>query len=233
MSYLIVFVSLLVVTVDASAVAKKDLKTTKHKVSYVIGVHTARNLERQAIDLDVEMFVAGASHVLAKKPVLLADGEMEKILQEFQRTHRQKRDKQMQVQGNKNKKAGEQFLTKNAKDKGVITLKSGLQYKVLVKGKGPVPKKSDTVVTHYVGTLIDGQEFDSSRRRGSPATFPVGGVIAGWTEALQLMPVGSKWMLYIPPELAYGARGAGGKIGPEATLIFEIELLEIKKPATK
>lgn len=233
MSYLIVFVSLLVVTVDASAVAKKDLKTTKHKISYVIGVHTARNLERQAIDLDVEMFVAGARHVLAKKSVLLADGEMEKILQEFQKTHRQKRDKQMQVQGDKNKKAGEQFLAKNAKDKGVITLKSGLQYKVLVKGKGPVPKKSDTVVTHYVGTLIDGQEFDSSRRRGSPATFPVGGVIAGWTEALQLMPVGSKWMLYIPPELAYGARGAGGKIGPQATLIFEIELLEIKKPATK
>lgn len=220
-----------VVAGHASAVTKKDLKTTKHKVSYVIGVHTARNLERQAIDLDVGMFVAGARHVLANKPILLADSEMEKILQEFQKTHRQKRDQQMQVQGEKNKKAGEQFLAKNAKDKGVVTLKSGLQYKVLVKGSGPVPKKSDTVVTHYVGTLIDGQEFDSSRRRGSPATFPVGGVIAGWTEALQLMPVGSKWMLYIPSELAYGARGAGGRIGPHATLVFEIELLEIS--ATK
>ena len=233
MSYLIVFGSLLVVTDLALAVTKKDLKTVKHKVSYTIGVHTARNLERQAIDLDTEMFVAGAGHVLAKKTVLLTDGEMEKILQEFQKNHRQKRDKQMQVQGDKNKKAGEQFLAKNAKDKGVVTLKSGLQYKVIVKGTGPVPKKSDTVVTHYVGTLIDGQEFDSSRRRGNPATFPVGGVIAGWTEALQLMPVGSKWMLYIPPELAYGARGAGGKIGPQATLIFEIELLEIKKSVTK
>ena len=233
MSYLLAFVSLLVIGDRVSAVTKKDLKTTKHKVSYAIGVHTARNLERQAIDLDSKMFTAGAGHVLAKKPILLTDDEMEKILQEFQKTHRQKRDQQMQVQGDNNKKAGEQFLAKNAKNKGVITLKSGLQYKVLVKGTGPVPKKSDTVVTHYVGTLIDGQEFDSSRRRGSPATFPVGGVIAGWTEALQLMPVGSKWMLYIPPELAYGARGAGGKIGPQATLIFEIELLEIKKSVTK
>ena len=130
--------------------------------------------------------------------------------------------------GEKNKKTGAEFLAKNKKEKGVVTLASGLQYKVLTKGSGKVPKSSDTVETHYVGTLIDGQEFDSSRRRGKPATFPVSGVIKGWTEALQLMPAGSKWMLYIPSNLAYGERGAGGIIGPNATLIFEIELLSIK-----
>ena len=217
---------LLTYSVSAADFTKKDLKSDKSKTSYAIGVRTGQNLASQKLNLDVQAVAAGVKHALqGDKKILMTDKEITDILQKFQ----QERRKELDQQGEKNKKAGEEFLAANAKKDGVVTLKSGLQYKVLVKGKGAIPKKSDTVVTHYVGTLIDGKEFDSSRRRGSPATFPVTGVIAGWVEALQLMPVGSKWMLYIPSQLAYGARGAGQMIGPHATLIFEIELLEIKK----
>ena len=210
----------------AADFAKKDLKSDKSKTSYAIGVRTGQNLANQKFDLDIPAVAAGVRHALqGGKSVLMTDKEITDVLEKFQ----QERRKELEQLGEKNKKAGEEFLAANAKKEGVVTLKSGMQYKVLVKGKGAVPKKDDTVVTHYVGTLIDGTEFDSSRQRGQPATFPVGGVIAGWVEALQLMTVGSKWMLYIPSQLAYGARGAGGKIGPNATLIFEIELLEIKK----
>jgi len=128
----------------------------------------------------------------------------------------------------KNQKEGEVFLAENKKKKGVITLPSGLQYQVIKEGTGKIPKATDTVTTHYRGTLIDGTEFDSSYKRGEPASFPVNGVIKGWTEALQLMKVGSKWQLFIPSNLAYGPQGAGQAIGPNATLIFEIELLSIK-----
>ena len=137
----------------------------------------------------------------------------------------------MKFFGNKaeaNRQKGEAFLVENQKKEGVITLPSGLQYKVIEEGTGESPKPNDTVVTHYRGTLIDGKEFDSSYRRGEPASFPVNRVIAGWTEALQLMKVGAKWQLFIPPELAYGERGAGRAIGPNAALIFEIELVEIQ-----
>ena len=132
------------------------------------------------------------------------------------------------MEADKNMKEGETFLAENKNKEGVVTLPSGLQYKVITAGAGPTPKLTDTVTTHYRGTLIDGTEFDSSYKRNQPATFQVNGVIAGWTEALQLMHVGSKWQLFIPANLGYGARGAGGKIGPNATLIFDIELLAIK-----
>lgn len=225
------FTTMIVCALLASAAAadnfsKKNLQSDKSKTSYAIGVRTAQNLKRQGLDLEAQAFIAGARHALqGDKHILMTDNELTEVLQNFQKA----RSKEVEKQGEDNKKTGAEFLAANAKKEGVVTLKSGLQYKVLVKGKGALPQKSDTVVTHYVGTLIDGTEFDSSRRRGQPATFPVTGVIAGWVEALQLMPVGSKWMLYIPANLAYGARGAGGKIGPHATLIFEIELLEIKK----
>ena len=206
--------------------SQKNLKDNKSKISYAIGVRTGQNLASQNIDLDIPSVLAGMKHALrGDKKLLMTDKEISDALQNLQNERRKK----LEQLGEKNKKAGEEFLAANAKKDGVVTLKSGLQYKVLTKGKGPIPKKGDTVVTHYVGTLIDGTEFDSSRRRGTPATFPVTGVIAGWVEALQLMPVGSKWMLYIPAQLAYGERGAGRLIGPNATLIFEIELMEIKK----
>jgi len=217
---------LLAPAANATAFARQNLKSDKSKTSYAIGVRTGQNLASQNLNLDVQAVTAGVEHALqGDKKILMADKELTDILQKFQ----QGRRKKLEQLGEQNKKTGEEFLAANAKKEGVVTLKSGLQYKVLVKGKGATPKKHDTVVTHYVGTLIDGKEFDSSRRRGTPATFPVTGVIAGWVEALQLMPVGSKWKLYIPGQLAYGARGAGQMIGPHATLIFEIELLEIKK----
>jgi FKBP-type peptidyl-prolyl cis-trans isomerase FklB len=134
----------------------------------------------------------------------------------------------MQLAGDANKKVGDAFLAANKTKEGVVTLPSGLQYKILTAGDGAKPTAADSVVCNYKGTLINGKEFDASSKHGGPATFPVGGVIKGWTEALQLMPVGSKWQLFVPADLAYGQRGAGGDIGPGATLIFEVELLSIK-----
>ncbi len=217
---------LLATASHAAGFVKKNLQSDKSKTSYAIGVRTGQNLSRQQLDIDIPAAAAGFEHALrGDKSMLLTDKEITSILEKFQ----QKKRAELGKLGEKNKKAGEAFLAANAEKDGVVTLKSGLQYKVLVKGTGALPQKGDTVVTHYVGTLIDGTEFDSSRSRGTPAEFPVTRVIAGWVEALQLMPVGSKWMLYVPSQLGYGERGAGGKIGPHATLIFEIELLKIKK----
>jgi len=150
-----------------------------------------------------------------------------KAAREQQQAERAQQQAKHAQQAPKNLKEGEAFLVENAKKEGVVTLESGLQYQVITPGTGNAPKATDKVTTHYRGTLIDGTEFDSSYKRGQPATFPVKGVIAGWTEALQLMKVGAKWQLFIPANLAYGKRGAGGKIGPNATLIFDIELISI------
>jgi FKBP-type peptidyl-prolyl cis-trans isomerase FklB len=147
---------------------------------------------------------------------------------QFQTEMHQKQQEKMQQAGATNKKEGDAFLAANKSKEGVVTLPSGLQYKILTAGTGPKPKSSDSVVCNYKGTLIDGKEFDSSYKRGQPATFPVAGVIKGWTEALQLMPVGSKWQLFVPSDLAYAERGSGPDIGPNATLIFEVELLSIQ-----
>ncbi|MBU2636230.1 MAG: FKBP-type peptidyl-prolyl cis-trans isomerase, partial [Bacteroidetes bacterium] len=151
------------------------------------------------------------------------------VMMELQKQLMARHEEKINAEKDKNKIEGEAFLAENKKDKDVITLPSGLQYKIITAGTGPKPKSTETVAVHYSGTLIDGTEFDSSFKRGEPATFPVTGVIKGWVEALQLMPVGSKWKLFIPTDLAYGERGAGGVIGPNATLIFEIELLSINK----
>jgi FKBP-type peptidyl-prolyl cis-trans isomerase FklB len=160
---------------------------------------------------------------------LLTEEEARAAIMHLQAQLRQKQIEAMKLAGEKNQKAGEAFLAENKKKEGVVTLPSGLQYKILKAGEGKKPTAEDTVVCNYRGTLIDGTEFDSSYKRGEPATFPVRGVIKGWTEALQLMPVGSKWQLFIPPTLAYGERGAGAQIGPDATLIFEVELISIKE----
>jgi FKBP-type peptidyl-prolyl cis-trans isomerase FklB len=165
---------------------------------------------------------------MAGGKTLMTPEEAQAALMEVQNDLRKKQQEKMQVAGEANKKEGDAFLAANKSKEGVVTLPSGLQYKILTAGTGAKPSASDSVVCNYRGTLINGTEFDSSYKRGQPATFPVSGVIKGWTEALQLMPVGSKWQLFIPAALAYGDRGAGGEIGPSATLIFEVELMSIQ-----
>jgi FKBP-type peptidyl-prolyl cis-trans isomerase FklB len=212
----------------ASAQDKVVLKTDKDKVSYSIGLDIGTNFKRQSVDLDAKALAAGIADGLSGGKPLLAEDEVRKVLAEFRQQMGAKAQQVAQQLAEKNQKEGETFLAENKKKKGVITLPSGLQYQVIKEGTGKIPKATETVTTHYRGTLIDGTEFDSSYKRNEPTSFPVNGVIKGWTEALQLMKVGSKWQLFIPASLAYGPQGAGQLIGPNATLIFEIELLSIK-----
>jgi len=203
-------------------------KTQKDKVSYAIGMNIGANLHRQSVDIDPKVLQQGLEDALAGGKTLLSEDEARATLTDFQTDMRKKQQEKMQQAGEANKKDGDAFLAANKAKDGVVALPSGLQYKILTAGTGPKPTAGDSVVCNYRGTLIDGKEFDSSYKRGQPATFPVSGVIKGWTEALQLMPVGSKWQLFVPSELAYGERGTGADIGPNATLIFEVELLSIQ-----
>jgi FKBP-type peptidyl-prolyl cis-trans isomerase FklB len=207
------------------------LKTQKEKFSYALGLNLGTSLHKQSVDVDPNIVAQGLKAALAGGKTLMTPEEAQAALTAVQNDLRQKQMEKMKVAGDANKKEGETFLEANKAKEGVVTLPSGLQYKILKAGTGPKPTASDTVVCNYRGTLINGKEFDSSYKRGQPATFPVGGVIKGWTEALQLMPVGSKWQLFIPSSLAYGERGAGGDIGPDATLIFEVELMSIQDKA--
>ena len=208
------------------------LKTKKDKFSYALGMNVGTNLgtslRKQSVDFDPNLVAQGLKTSLAGGKTLMTEEEAQALLKEVQTDMLKKQQEKMQVAGEANKKEGEAFLAANKGKEGVITLPSGLQYKILKVGNGPKPTASDTVVCNYRGTLINGTEFDSSYKRGQPATFPINGVIKGWTEALQLMPVGSKWQLFIPSSMAYAERGAGGDIGPNATLIFEVELLSIQ-----
>jgi len=184
-------------------------------------------MKRQSVAVDPAILARGLKDSLAGGKTLMTEDEARATLKQMQDEMRQKQQAKMQEEGTANKKVGDAFLAANKTKEGVVTLPSGLQYKILKEGTGPKPTSSDSVVCNYKGTLIDGKEFDSSYKRGQPATFPVTGVIKGWTEALQLMPVGSKWQLFVPADLAYGERGAGADIGPGATLIFEVELMSI------
>jgi FKBP-type peptidyl-prolyl cis-trans isomerase FklB len=214
----------------SSFAAEPALQNDKEKVSYSIGVNIGGNLKKQlAGELSVDHLVAGLKDSFAGSKLQLNEEEMGQVLQAFQKQMGEKSLSKQKEEGEKNSKAGEAFLAENKKKEGVVTLPSGLQYKVVKQGAGAIPKASDTVVTHYRGTLIDGTEFDSSYKRNEPAKFPVNGVIKGWTEALQLMKAGSKWQLFIPSALAYGEQGAGGDIPPNATLLFDIELIEVAK----
>jgi FKBP-type peptidyl-prolyl cis-trans isomerase FklB len=203
-------------------------KTKKEKISYSIGVNIGKNMKTQGIDLDQGLLTQGIKDGLNSSKTAMSDKDMEASMTAFQQEIMGKMQAKQKVDGEKNAKEGEAFLAANKKKEGVVTLSSGLQYKILKSGDGPKPTKDQTVKCHYRGTLIDGTEFDSSYKRGEPTEFPVGQVIKGWTEALQLMPVGSKWQLFIPSDLAYGPNGAGQMIGPNATLIFDIELISIK-----
>jgi len=225
------FVGLLCVLLGAVHGMAQDsaiLKTQRDKVSYSMGLDIGRMLKMQGVDVDLELVTRGLKDAYTGNQPLLTDEEMQEVLTNFKKEFIAKQQELAKQQGEKNKKEGEIFLETNKKKEGVQTLPSGLQYKVLKAGAGKKPTATDTVTVHYRGTLIDGKEFDSSYRRGKPATFPVNGVIPGWTEALPLMEEGAKWELFIPSNLAYGERSAGGDIGPNATLIFEVELISIE-----
>ena len=204
------------------------LKSQKDKLSYAIGVQAVRNWKRQEIEVDPDLVVKGLKDALSGQDLLMSEDELRATLNAFQQDARQKQARAVTLAAADNMKAGEKFLADNKVKEGVVTLPSGLQYKILAAGDGKKPTVDDKVVCHYRGTLIDGTEFDSSYRRNQAATFAVNRVIKGWTEALQLMPVGSRWQLVIPPQLAYGARGTSG-IGPNATLIFEVDLISIEE----
>jgi len=193
-----------------------------------IGSGLGANLKKQSVEVDWNLVAEGMKDGAAGSKTRLTEDEAKAVLTEVQNEVRKQQQEKAQQVAAANMTEGEAFLAANKGKEGVITLPSGLQYKILTAGTGPKPTASDSVVCNYRGTLINGTEFDSSYKRGEPATFGVGQVIKGWTEALQLMPVGSKWQLFIPSSLAYGERGAGAEIGPNATLIFEVELLSIQ-----
>lgn len=211
----------------SAAPAPLALKTEKDKFSYALGMNLGNSLHRQSVPVDPAILLRGLKDALAGK-TLMTDDDARAALKAVQTEMQKKMQETMQAAGAANKNEGDAFLAANKTKEGVTTLPSGLQYKILTAGTGPKPTATDSVVCNYRGTLINGKEFDSSYKRGEPATFPVNGVIKGWTEALQLMPVGSKWQLFVPADLAYGDRGAGADIGPGSTLIFEVELVSIQ-----
>lgn len=215
-------------TGQVSAAEKTALKSEKDKVSYSIGLSIGNNFKNQSVDVNVDVLAKGVKDAISGNRPLMTEKEVQETMMAFQNEMKTKQAEHAKVLGEKNKKEGEAFLAENKKKEGVKTTASGLQYKVIKDGSGKKPKATDTVTVHYKGTLIDGTEFDSSYKRGEPTSFPVNQVIAGWTEALQLMNVGSKWQLFIPANLGYGDRGAGPQIGPNAALIFEVELISLK-----
>lgn len=208
-------------------------KNNSEKVSYMIGHQIGSNLKRDGIEVDQNLLNAGLKDALAGTNSPITPEEQQTLMQDLQKSLREKAEAKRKLDSEKNVAEAKKFLDENKKKTGVVTTSSGLQYKVLAEGKGESPKASDTVKVHYKGTLLDGTEFDSSLKRGQPATFPVNGVIKGWTEALQLMKPGAKWQVWIPADLAYGDRGAGDQIGPSAMLTFEVELIEIVKKEEK
>lgn len=226
MKKLLCFV-LLVAFAAAPSFAQDVLKNDKEKLGYAIGMNIGMNMKRQNIDADSDQIVAGMKSSLNGDKTLLSEQEMAQILTSYQQEMQQKQAAEMAALSTENAKKSEEYLKENAKKKGFETLPSGLQYRVITEGTGAIPNAESMVEVHYKGTLTDGTEFDSSYKRGEPASFPVGGVIPGWTEALKLMKEGSKWELVIPPALAYGERGAAPVIPPNSALIFEVELLKI------
>jgi FKBP-type peptidyl-prolyl cis-trans isomerase len=222
----IALLGVVVLAGPASAAEKQILKTEKDKINYGIGVSVGRNFKQQGLEVDVNMVVKGLKDELAGKKLLLSEDELRKTMTAFQMELRQKQMQKRKMAGLNNGKEGEAFLAANRKKEGVVTLPDGLQYKILKKGEGKKPTAADTVAVRYRGTFINGKEFDSSG--SATRTFKLSQVISGWREALQLMPAGSKWQLFVPPKLAYGEQGLRQVIMPNATLIFDVELVGIK-----
>jgi FKBP-type peptidyl-prolyl cis-trans isomerase FklB len=211
--------------------ANEVLKNDKDKLSYSFGLNMGNNIKAQSIDVNGDAIFRGIQDGLAGKDPLMSQQEIQAIQDHFRKEMMAKREAKANEMREKNKSEGEKFLAENAKKEGVKTMTNGLQYKVIKAGTGPMPKPSDRVKVHYTGKLINGTEFDSSRKRGpEPATFGVSQVIKGWTQALTNMPVGSHWELYIPSDLAYGPNGSGRVIEPNSTLIFDVDLVDIAKP---
>ncbi len=218
---------------QANQSAEEDavaLETEQQRVSYSLGANLAARIGGD-MQVDARAFAAGVNDVLMEKPIRMSDEQMTETLQAFQQKQMAERQAAQEAAAEANLAAATEFLAANAKKDGVKTTESGLQYRVLTAGEGDKPGAEDTVEVHYRGTLIDGTEFDSSYKRNSTVTFPVNGVIPGWTEALQMMPVGAKWELAIPPDLAYGRGGAGEVIPGNSALVFEVELVDIKTDA--
>ena len=218
--------------IAATGLRAEDVKTfkdDKEKASYAVGLNLGNNWKRQDIELDYDQVLRGLKDTRDGKP-LLNDQEAAEVLKKFQQELFAKQQEKRRLAGEKNKKEGEAFLAENKNKPGIITMTNGLQYKVITEGTGEIPKPEDMVTVNYRGTLIDGTEFDSSAKAGKPATFRVTGVIRGWTEALKQMKAGSKWQLFIPPDLAYGEFGKPPSITPNATLLFDLELLSIQPP---
>jgi len=224
----IAVMTVLLLAAPAAAADSAAMGTQKKKVSYGIGVDLARNFTRMGVEFDVDTLAEGMKDALSGRKLLMTDEELRTTLTAYQTELKEKQMQAMNTMAAENKKTGDAFLAENKTKEGVVVLPSGLQYKVLKAGDGRKPTATDSVECHYRGTLINGTEFDSSYKTGQPATFKVSGLIPGWTEALKLMPAGSKWQLFVPPELAYGARGAGRDIGPNTTLIFDLELIAVK-----
>jgi len=227
MRWIVTFVMMLL-PAFAAAQEAPALKTEKEKLSYAMGMDLGNQLKSRSVEIDPAIFAQALKDALSGGKTLLTDAEAKAVIAELQKAMLVKQAAEAKVVGDKNKAEGDAYMAANKAKDGVISLPSGIQYKALTAGTGKKPTAEDTVICQYRGTLIDGKEFDSSYKRGQPATFPVKGVIKGWTEVLQLMPVGSKWQVFIPPNLAYAERGSGAMIGPNATLIFEIELVAIK-----
>lgn len=206
------------------------LETEQQRMGYGLGVSVGRQFRGDDLQVDVDALARGVRDGFSGDTLSMTDEEVGAAMQQLQEGHAERMKAEQESVATSNKADAEAFLAKNGAEEGVVTTASGLQYKIITAADGAKPGVDDTVKVHYRGTLLDGTEFDSSYKRGEPVTFPVGGVIPGWVEALQLMPVGSKWDLYIPAELAYGPGGAGGLIGPNAMLIFEVELLAIEAP---
>ena len=221
-------VALTVVSFVSVAQKKAELKTQKQKASYGIGMDIGKNFKEQFPEVDVDAMVRGFKDALSGAKPAIEEKELESTMATFQQEMVQKRTERVAAEGAKNMKEGEAFLAANKTKPGIITLPSGLQYKIITEGTGAKPTAKDTIRCTYRGTLINGKEFDSSFKRGQPAELFLGQMIPGWIEGIQLMPVGSKWEFYIPSNLAFGERGIGADIGPNATLVFEVELLGIK-----
>lgn len=217
-------VSLPLLAADAPA-----LKTMEDKVSYSIGSDLGKNLKRQGIDINPQIFAKGMEDGMKGGELLMTEDEMKQVLSDFEKEMMNKKASEFNKQAEDNKAKGEAFLKDNKGKPGVVTLPSGLQYKIITKGTGSKPTKDDIVTVEYTGRLINGEVFDSTEKGGKPVSFKLDQVIPGWTEALQLMPAGSTWEVYIPANLAYGSRNVGGAIGPNETLIFNVHLIEVKK----
>ena len=223
----IFLVSVILATSQAWAEDKLELKTDKDKLSYSIGVSVGKNFKRDGTEVDLDLMIKGFKAGLAGDKSIMSDREIQQIMGSYQMELRKQAMARNQVAVQENKKKGDAFLAENKAKKGVVTADNGLQYKIIKKGSGKKPVETDTVEVNYRGTLIDGKEFDATQE-GKPATLKVSSLIAGWKQALSMMPVGSKWQLVVPSQLGYGERGVGNDIGPNEVLVFELELVGIK-----